>query len=110
MSKLGEELDEARLEELAQDLHFKDVASGTYMGISRDTEGAKWPLEISILGMEPDCEQTYNMNENELFALFNLLTEILTGTHEKRSEELRHKSAILCPKDFSYNSLQEDEQ
>ena len=86
----------------AQDLHFEDVAGRICMDISRDTEGANWPLEISILGMEEDCCQTYNMNENELFALFNLLTDILTGTYLKRIEELRHKAGI-------YNSLQEEE-
>ena len=85
-----------------QNLHFEDVASTICMDISRNVEGAEYPLEISILGMEEDCCQTYNMNENELFALFNLLTEILTDTYEKRIQELRFRAGI-------YNSLQEEE-
>lgn len=86
-----------------QDLHFEDVAGGICMDISRDVEDTKCPLEISISGFEEDQIQTYTMNENELFALFNLLTDILKSTYEKRIEELRHKAGV-------YNSLQEDER
>lgn len=85
-----------------EDLHFADVAGNTYMDINRSVEGAEWPLEISMVGQERHYIQTYNMNENELFALFNLLTDILTDTYEKRIQELRFRAGI-------YNSLQEDE-
>ena len=86
-----EELDEVQ----AEDLHFEDAASKICMDISGDTEGAEWPLEISILGMEEDYCQTYSMNENEIVALFNLLYRILKKDYGKKLEELQESVAHL---------------
>lgn len=87
---------------MAEELSFGDGLN--YMEISQDQEREQnlWPLTITIAGDEESCCQSYDMNENELLALFNLLTEILTDTYEKRIQELRFRAGI-------YNSLQEEE-
>ena len=64
--------------------------------------GEHVPLSITITGPSTGHVQRYDMNENELFALFNLLTEILTNTYELRIQELRFRAG-------TYNSLQKKE-
>ena len=52
-----------------------------------------WPLTVTIAGDEESCCQTYNLNENEIVALFNLLYKILKRDYKKKLEELQQAAA-----------------
>lgn len=68
---------------------------------SMDIAGSdRAPLSITITGPNAEHVQSYDMNENELLALFDLLTEILTDTYEKRIQELKFRTG-------TYNSLRD---
>lgn len=74
---------------MVEELSFGDGLN--YMEISQSQEGEQnpWPLTITIAGDEENHCQSYNMNENELFALFNLLYKILKKDYTKKLEDLR---------------------
>ena len=63
--------------------------------ISETHEGSEYPLEIGIVDTQGDNIQivSYRMNENELFALFNLLYRILKRDYGNRLEELSESVA-----------------
>ena len=47
------------------------------------------PLSITITGPSTGHIQSYDMNENELFALFNLLHDILKRSYSKKLKKLQ---------------------
>ena len=62
--------------------------------VSETTEGSEYALEICIIDEREDSAvHSYHMNENELFALFNLLYKILKRDHSNRLEELSESVA-----------------
>ena len=77
----------------AETLRFD--GDGSLLEISETTKGAEYPLEIGIVDTQGDSVQivSYRMNENELFALFNLLYKILKRDHSNRLEQLSESVA-----------------
>ena len=73
---------------MAENLVFIDAQQS--MDIAESSHpGEHTPLSITITGPDAGHVQSYDMSENELLALFNLLYKILKRDYSKKLEELQ---------------------